>query len=313
MGGIYFNFKTGRAGTSRDNINYITRETATKGDREALFIQNYPEYGQEGDTYKKQKNNLAEYARQQEEDELKKGRRGTGEARTHYRAIASFEGKFDTAKAKEMAKEYLEKRFPNARAVAVVHQDTKQTHVHFHIQARDADGKKINFKGNEWKEIDKEWNKIYSREFGKEKEVEHLRKKTETRDWKESLIKGEKKEKPERVNTVSKKMYVERDRRNAGVYELKESRTGGNQRGTTVRDRADETRVENRKRDVTNRELRIERGERAINNSIDNSKRANEQFNRTESRARELSDRTDGLRGAVKNLGKEKNRLDRDR
>src|ERR1043165_9778713 len=122
MGGIYFNFKIGRAGTSQDNVRYITRETATNGDREAVFIQNYPSYAQEGNTFKEQRSNLTEYARQQEEDELRKGRKGTGEARTHYRAIASFEGKIETEKAREIGKEYLEKSFPNTRAVAVVHQ-----------------------------------------------------------------------------------------------------------------------------------------------------------------------------------------------
>lgn len=302
MSGIYFNFKVGRAGTSQDNIRYITRETATKGDREAVFVQNYPDYVQ-GETYKEQRNELAEYGRQQEQDEMQKSRKGTGEARTHYRAIASFENKVETEKARDMAEEYLSKQFPNARAVAVVHQDTEHTHIHFHIQARNVEGKKLSFKGKEWKEIDREWNKIYSREFGKEKEAQHLSKKAETAKWKQSPIRIE--SKPARVDNKSVEIYRERDRKNAGVYELNKEGIGRDKRSV-----ADENnRIAKAASNITKRQSGVDRGKRAANEFIDKSKRATQQFNRTESRARDLSGRIEGLRGEAKRVFKKQDRL----
>ena len=131
---IYFKFSVGRAGTSGANARYITREPATKGEQRAIFTQNYPEYAREGNGYKKERENIVSYARQQEEDELQRPRKGRGEKQTHYRAVASFEGKVETEKARAMGEEYLKKQFPNARAIGVVHQDTEHTHIHFHIQ-----------------------------------------------------------------------------------------------------------------------------------------------------------------------------------
>ena len=134
---IYFNFSVGRAGTSAANARYITRETASQGDKSSIITHNYPDYAREGETYKEQKENIIAYAGQKEEDELRRPRKGTGEARTHYRVTVSFEGKIETEKARAMGEEYLQKQFPNARAVGMVHQDTEHTHIHFNIQARD--------------------------------------------------------------------------------------------------------------------------------------------------------------------------------
>jgi len=331
MGGIYFSFNVGRAGASSANVRYITRESAIDGNRDAMFVQNYPEHALEGDNFKEQRNSLAEYARQQEEDELKRPKRGKGEIRTHYRAIASFEGKVETEKAREMAKEYLEKRFPNTRAIGVVHQDTKHTHVHFHIQAKDVDGKALRFKLNEWKEIDKEWNKIYAKKYGKEKELEHLRKKIETKEWKQSFIKGEEKEKPHRINTIDKEIYKERDRRNAGAYELNKEGDGRDKRSIAGGSKT----VEERARTAQEREPDVERGKQAANQLFDKSQQADEQFNKTKSTVRELSGRerqanqqfdrtesearttireTESLRDELKGLGKELSKeIDRDK
>jgi len=330
-GGIYFSFNVGRAGASAANLRYITRETAIDGNLESIFVQNYPEYVQEGESYKDKRNNLAEYVRQKEEDELKKPKRGKGEVQTHYRAVASFESKIGTEKAREMAKQYLEERFPKARAIAVVHQDTKHTHIHFHIQARDDEDRKLRFKQNEWKELDKEWNKIYGREFGREKQQQHLDKKAETREWKKSLVKGEEKEKPHRVNTNNKQMYLDRDKRNAGFYELNKDRDGRDKSRFADGNKT----IDKAARNPQEREPDIAAGKQAVNQLFDKSQRANEQFNKTESAVRELSNRekqanqqlsrtesearttiheTERLRDELKGLGKELSKeIDRDK
>jgi hypothetical protein len=188
---IYFEFRSGRTGTSGANVHYITRETGTNGEREALHAHNYPEYAREGETYDELRANLVEYAHQQEQDELLRPRRGgRGLPQTHFRCIASCERQVETEQALGMAKEYLEARFPEARALAAVHQDREHTHVHMHIQTRDIDDQKLRFTREEWRNLDQEWARIYAREFGREQAIEHEMKKNETRAYKQECARA---------------------------------------------------------------------------------------------------------------------------
>lgn len=330
MGGIYFRITAGRAGASGANMRYITRETATEGNHRAIISQNYPDYVLEGDSYREQRQNISLYAEQKEEDEFNRARKGKGEPTTHYRIVISFEDKIETEKAHSMGKEYLEKQFPNTRAIGAVHQDTNHTHIHFHIQSRDTNNKLLRFSPYQWKETDKEWNKIYSREFGREKEQQHLNKKAETREWKKSLAKGEEREKPKRVNTINKEIYRERDRRNAGFYELNKERDGRDKPSFADRDKANEERT----RGIQEKESEFEPGKRAVSQEFDKKQRAdeqlsnaksairefydreseaNKQLNRTESKLRETVRETEKLREELKGLGKELSKeIDRD-
>lgn len=287
MGGIYFRITAGRAGASGANMRYITREPATQGQDKAIIAQNYPYYALEGDSYREQRQNISLYAEQKEEDELNRTRKGTGNPTTHYRIVVSFEDKVETQKAHSMGKEYLEKQFPNTRAIGAIHQDTNHTHIHFHIQSRDTNNKLLRFSPGQWKQTDREWNKIYSREFGKEKELEYLNKKMETREWKQSLIRGEGKEKPQRINTINKDIYKERDRRNAGVYELNKERDGRDKR--SFADGSKE--IENTSRAIQERMPEFEPGKQAANQLFDKSQRADEQFDKTKSAIREFNER----------------------
>jgi predicted nuclease with TOPRIM domain len=128
-------------------MHYITRERATNGDRDAVLVRNYPSEVTEARDYDELRDRLEEYAEQQEAEELQRPRRGGGETRTHYKAILSFEREIDTEQALEMADEYLDREFPDARAIAVVHQDTDNTHVHVHIQASDVHDEKLHSTG----------------------------------------------------------------------------------------------------------------------------------------------------------------------
>jgi hypothetical protein len=222
MGGIFCQINVGRSEYGAANARYITRETATFGDSQALYLHNYPGFISTGD-YKEVRKKVVEYNRQKEQFELAQKRRGRPGIRTHYRCKLSFEGKIETEIARKMAQEYLEDSFPLARAVAVVHQDTDNTHVHINIQSRQVDGLKIQLNDKQYKTLDNSWARVYGREFGEDKAREHLTKKRETEEWKreymEARARGENpsRPKPERnEGRLKAEDYCEREGRNYG-------------------------------------------------------------------------------------------------
>jgi len=91
----------------------------------------------DAEDYHELRDQLEEYCQQREADELERPRRGGGETRTYYKTVLSFEERVDTDQARDMADEWLDREFPDAESIAAVHQDTDNTHVHVHIQARD--------------------------------------------------------------------------------------------------------------------------------------------------------------------------------
>ncbi|HEX6511820.1 MAG TPA: relaxase/mobilization nuclease domain-containing protein [Chloroflexota bacterium] len=182
MGSAFIRISVGRAGDSAHQVHYITREPATNGDRDAVLVRNYPAEVTEARDYDELRDRLEEYADEQEHAELDRPRRGGGETRTHYKVILSFERETDTEQARDMAGEYLDETFPDARAVAAVHQDTDHTHVHIHLQARDVDDHKLHFDRNTYRELDRAWEDIYDREFGRDIEHEQESKSVTERD-----------------------------------------------------------------------------------------------------------------------------------
>jgi hypothetical protein len=242
-GGVYFRFRAGRTGTSGANVRYITRETGTRGEREAIYAHNYPEHAREGATYDELRANLVEYARQAEQDELERPRRGgRGRPQTHFRAIASCKGREETRRVLGMAREYLERRFPDARALVAVHQDRENTHAHLHVQTRDVEGQKLRFTREEWQNLDREWALVYEREFGRGLAEEHEMKKQETREYKRewALARAEGREprleKPDRADRAEGPAQLrEREMRNHGAHE---ARFGEHQREASSRESA---------------------------------------------------------------------------
>ncbi|MGB8507839.1 MAG: relaxase/mobilization nuclease domain-containing protein, partial [Pyrinomonadaceae bacterium] len=188
-GGAFVTIKVGRSGTAGDHTRYITRERATEGKQERVWTQNIPEYAdhpdhaEQGMSYKERTGDLREYARQLEEDELERPQRGAGEKRTHYRAIYSFDREVTDEKAREMVDAHLAENFPKARAIAAIHRDTDNAHVHVNIAARGTDDKKLHFNKQTHRQLDERWARIYGQEFGREIEKEHLEKKQQWRDW----------------------------------------------------------------------------------------------------------------------------------
>src|SRR5438128_3986789 len=239
-GGVFARFGPGRAGASGANAAYITRGRATGWDERAIATRNYPDAVREAEDYRDLRDRLEEYAEQQEAHELERPRRGGGETRTHYRGIVSFEGRVETDQAREMANDYLEREFPNARAIAAVHQDTEHTHVHLHVQARDVDDHKLHFDRGAYGRLDEHWAEVYAREFGQEKLDEHLAKKAETAEWKREYAQAranghEPPPAPERAEY--RPTLADVHAREEHAYGADEARAGGDQRGTAAADR----------------------------------------------------------------------------
>lgn len=237
-GGAVVTIKVGRAGTAGDHARYITRERATESKQERVWTRNVPEYAahpdhaEQGISYKERTADLREYARQREEDELEKPQqRRNGEKRTHYRAIYSFDREVTDEKAREMVDEHLEENFPKARAIAAIHRDTDNAHVHVQIAARQIDDRKVHLNHRMHRRLDERWARIYGKEFGREIEKEHLAKKQQWRDWmreaREARERGQ--EPPPRPKRVARERNQVKERRDmhAKQYGLSHANQAG--------------------------------------------------------------------------------------
>ena len=133
-----------------------------------------------------------------------------------------------------LAREFLEKNFPDARAAACVHHDTDHTHVHINLQARLTTGYKLDLGERKFRRLDTAWGTIYARAFGREKLREHELKQEEMRETKREYAQSKERGEeftgrwPARVDRpVSPDEHRAREGRNYGVDE---ARAGGDQR-----------------------------------------------------------------------------------
>lgn len=260
-GGAFVTIKVGRSGAASAHVGYVTRERATEGKQERVWTRNVPEYAdhpdhaERGMTYRERTADLREYARQLEEDELEKPHhRSRGEKRTHYRAIYSFDREVTDEKAREMVDAHLEENFPKARAIAAIHRDTDNAHVHVQIAARQIDDRKVHLNHRMHRRLDERWARIYGKEFGREIEKEHLAKKTQWREWmreaREARERGE--EPPPRPKRVARERNQVKERRamhakqyglhyadQAGIRDNQRRASSGERPATTRGERAD--------------------------------------------------------------------------
>jgi hypothetical protein len=185
MSGVYIEFKSPKShGASAANTKYITRETATGADPRALYLHNLEHL--QGEDYRETRTNIISFAEARLDEEQFKSRNNPRESRTHYRAILSFDRSEDSKKARELAKDWLDKNFKDARAVVAVHQDKAQhSHCHVWIDARDINDKKLQLNNRQFKNLDKSWAKIYSKEYGEHYLKQHIEKKQEMRQFKQ--------------------------------------------------------------------------------------------------------------------------------
>ena len=133
-----------------------------------------------------------------------------------------------------MMSRWIEEVFPKARAAAFVHRNTEHLHIHVWIAARQIDDKKINLSARAFRQMDEQWNRIYSAIMNRD-EQEHLSKKWETERYKQLKREGKSEgiERPERVgHHWNPSFFNERERARLGVglaYDRDEKGVRGNQ------------------------------------------------------------------------------------
>ncbi len=255
-----------RACASGKNAAYITRESGTHGDENGIYLHNLNEL--KGADYRETRTNILSYAEARQDEEMSRPTRGGGESRTHYRCILSWDRKEDTQEARKQVKEFLKENFPDARAVAAMHQDTEHTHAHIWIDARQTNDRKLHLNRKDYRTIDDRWAKNYGRHYGQQYERDHLAKKDEKREYRKARAQGIEKPKPQRASRVtSSRDHTERERRNYGAHQ---ARLRGNQRASTGRDQ--ET-PRARRSEARAAEPSLTRGEREISRFTQQSQR----------------------------------------
>ena len=125
--------------------------------------------------------------------------------RSHYSIKMSFEAKVPSQFAISLAKNYLNKQFPNAILFAACHQNTNHTHIHVLLFARDIDGKKLHFSNSNYKKLDIGWAKLYAKVFGEHKLEQHIEKKAQSRNWKIDRLNGVERDKPHRISILNRR------------------------------------------------------------------------------------------------------------
>lgn len=182
IGGTWCRFSVGAAARSVDYLTYISRIEAVKEREQGTLLYHLPpEVITHKDSYDLLRDSLLAYAWLRAESEALHKEKGITSlvARTHYRAILSFERDIPTQTALNMTYSWLEQVFPRGRAVGFVHRNTGHPHLHIWIEARGGDGKKLHLSAREYRQIDEIWNRHYAQEMGRD-EREHLWKKWRT-------------------------------------------------------------------------------------------------------------------------------------
>ncbi len=175
---IYKN-KCNPAASAR-NVEYITRDSAC----ESISFHNLDEL-RDDDRIQAKSNaiNFAEQREIEEEARIIGNERGT--PRNHNRMILSFDRKEETEIAKEEAHKFLDKNFPNQKAIVSVHQDQDRSHLHIWFDCRDVDtDRKTQIQPKDFYTLDEKWAKQYDERYGTEYEREYTTKKRETFEWK---------------------------------------------------------------------------------------------------------------------------------
>jgi hypothetical protein len=137
------------------NVNYILRDSACVK-FEAI---NLPEV--------ETKIDARSYAATREVEEQLMPKRGTGTPRNHHRMMITMPDETDPDKALQLAKNFVEKEFPNTRAIIAVHESDNGIGLHLHawIDTRKLDGKKLDL-GTKYTKLDKLYSQKYDQVYG---------------------------------------------------------------------------------------------------------------------------------------------------
>ena len=222
-GGAFAKIEAGSVGSGAKNASYITRESAQDGD---LVYHNAPQDLRVAETPEETRIRLRSWADQVEAEEKARHGGRAGQPRTHYRAVLSYEDEVGTREVRQDAREWLREAFPEARAVAAVHQDTDHTHVHIWMSARKMDERKVHISNSDLKEINRSWDRIYEERMQTPGRI--AQKMEETRQFKRryaelreqgasarELKQWAEAHRPDRADPPGPEVYRERDRRPA--------------------------------------------------------------------------------------------------
>jgi hypothetical protein len=250
-GGAFCRFYKGTTGNSSAHMNYISRPSAVRQQEQAVLLRNLPDEIRDADNYNQLRNNLVTYAQVREES-AQAAHKSSGQCRTHFRVIISFETDINITKAKEMVDEWLEKNFKDARAVAFLHQDTNHLHTHIHIDSKLDSGRKVEIPTKQYKSLRSDWDKIYSRELGRE---------------------------PEKTQTAKDKAKPNSIRQEHKNYDSHQITTRGNQSNTTTRDREINRSIEACKQSAKAARGSVEAAEKALQRATRMDRRAIQHIN----------------------------------
>jgi hypothetical protein len=142
-----------RPAASADNVRYILRAGAC-----ATFdCQNITGIQTPADA--------VAYANARAFEEELAPRRGAGTARNHHRMILTFPDERNPERALAVAKDFLRKEFPEAKAIISIHTDVKNIHCHVWLDARLINGKKLDL-GTRYRQLDKLFARHYDHTYG---------------------------------------------------------------------------------------------------------------------------------------------------
>ncbi len=144
-----------RPAASMKNVNYILRDDACI----KFETINLPEIQTEIDA--------RSYAATRMIEEELMPKRGTGTPRNHHRMMITMPDENDPDAAMQLAKNFIEKEFPNTRSIIAIHQSENGIGLHSHIwiDARKMDGKKLDL-GSKYTRLDKLYSQKYDQTYG---------------------------------------------------------------------------------------------------------------------------------------------------
>ncbi len=305
-GGVFFRFNVWRSGAGAAHVRYLTRLPATGADLGSIYIHNIPGIAESALDYRETRKALITYAQTKEELELERRCQGRPKAgqervipRTHYRAILSLEGRIEQGKTLAMAREFLMREFPLARAAAAVHSDTEHTHVHVNIFARQTNNRKVQIGDRDYRRLDERWAEIYGETFGQEKLAQHLAKKAEMADAKRAYFAGLEAIRDRTDLSASDRDSMRRDfRENFAWPERSPERLGRERYREREERNRDQSGVRGDQRETQSRNHQVEergRGEgrsgTAAERAAGAAERALRGLERATERSREISDR----------------------
>jgi hypothetical protein len=174
VGGTFCRFSAGRSGRSPDYLRYLLRASALGESPPGIWTRHLPDAITCTGPGASFTLDLMAYVWLQETREA--GMQRDERARTHYRAMVSFERPLSEGQMGRLVNAWLEECFPRQPSIAVLHRNTTYRHIHIWIAARGGDGRQLNLSAAQYRQLDERWNRLYAPAVAQD-ECEHLRRK----------------------------------------------------------------------------------------------------------------------------------------